>query len=92
MTETLIDIQGLKTWFYTEGGVVRAVDGVDLTVLPGETLGLVGESGCGKTVTAKSILRLIPDPPGRIVEGRIGLRHMWTRCSKYANFSVSELK
>ncbi len=71
MTQTLLEINGLKTHFFTEEGVVKAVDGVDLTIRPGETVGLVGESGCGKTVTAKSILRLIPDPPGRIVAGKI---------------------
>ncbi|MBU2547158.1 MAG: ABC transporter ATP-binding protein [Proteobacteria bacterium] len=71
MSEALVEISGLKTHFFTEDGVVRAVDGVDLSIRAGETLGLVGESGCGKTVTAKSILRLIPEPPGRIVAGRI---------------------
>lgn len=71
MTDVLLEIKGLKTHFFTEEGVVRAVDGVDLKINYGETLGLVGESGCGKTVTAKSILRLIPDPPGRIVGGEI---------------------
>jgi peptide/nickel transport system ATP-binding protein len=67
----LLEIYGLKTHFATESGVVRAVDGVDLTVGPGETLGLVGESGCGKTVTALSVLKLIPTPPGHIVGGEI---------------------
>jgi oligopeptide/dipeptide ABC transporter ATP-binding protein len=67
----LLTIQDLETHFFTGEGVVRAVDGVTLCVRPGETLGLVGESGCGKTVTALSILRLIPDPPGRIVGGTI---------------------
>jgi oligopeptide/dipeptide ABC transporter ATP-binding protein len=71
MTEVLAEIKGLKTHFFTEEGVVKAVDGIDLRINYGETLGLVGESGCGKTVTAKSILRLIPDPPGRIVDGEI---------------------
>ena len=68
---TLLSIEGLRTHFETPEGTVRAVDGVDLTVSAGEILGLVGESGCGKTITALSILRLI-DPPGRIVAGRIG--------------------
>jgi oligopeptide/dipeptide ABC transporter ATP-binding protein len=68
---SLLTVEGLETHFFTEDGVVRAVDGVSLSVRPGETLGLVGESGCGKTVTALSILRLIPDPPGRIVGGAI---------------------
>lgn len=67
----LLTVKDLHTHFFTEEGVVRAVDGISLTIRPGETLGLVGESGCGKTVTALSILRLIPDPPGRIVGGSI---------------------
>ncbi|MDW8053963.1 MAG: ABC transporter ATP-binding protein [Anaerolineae bacterium] len=66
----MLDVQGLKTYFYTEDGVVKAVDGVDLYVRRGETLGVVGESGCGKSVTSLSIMRLI-SPPGRIVEGKI---------------------
>lgn len=70
MAETLLEIRGLKTYFYTESGVVHAVDGVDLTVRPGEVLGLVGESGCGKSVTSLSVMRLIA-PPGRIVAGEI---------------------
>src|SRR5258705_6140205 len=68
---TLLRIRGLRTWFYTESGVAKAVDGVDLDIAEGEVLGLVGESGSGKSVTALSILRLIPDPPGRIVAGEI---------------------
>jgi oligopeptide/dipeptide ABC transporter ATP-binding protein len=63
----------LQTHFFTEAGTVRAVDGVSLTVRKGETLGIVGESGCGKSVTALSILRLIPNPPGKIVGGNIYL-------------------
>jgi peptide/nickel transport system ATP-binding protein len=70
-TTPLLQIRGLRTYFYTEAGVAKAVDGVDLDVMPGEVLGLVGESGSGKSVTALSILRLIPDPPGRIVDGDI---------------------
>lgn len=66
----LLRVQGLKTHFDTEDGVVQAVDGVDLTLRRGETLGIVGESGSGKSVTSLSILRLI-DPPGRIVAGQI---------------------
>jgi peptide/nickel transport system ATP-binding protein len=69
--EPILDIADLKTWFFTRDGVVRAVDGISFHVLPGETLALVGESGCGKSVTALSILRLIPAPPGRIVSGTI---------------------
>jgi peptide/nickel transport system ATP-binding protein len=71
--EPILDIVDLKTWFFTRDGVVRAVDGVSLHVNPGETLAVVGESGCGKSVTALSILRLIPSPPGRIVSGAIKL-------------------
>src|SRR5258707_4510431 len=68
----LLEIADLKTWFFTRDGIVRAVDGVSFHVMPGETLAIVGESGCGKSVTALSILRLIPSPPGRIVSGTIG--------------------
>jgi peptide/nickel transport system ATP-binding protein len=71
MGERLLEIKGLKTYFFTDEGVVRAVDGVDLHIDKGETLGVVGESGCGKTVTALSIMKLIAMPPGRIVEGQI---------------------
>jgi oligopeptide/dipeptide ABC transporter ATP-binding protein len=72
MSDTpLLSIRGLRTWFYTESGVAKAVDGVDLDIESGEVLGLVGESGSGKSVTALSILRLIPDPPGRIADGQI---------------------
>jgi peptide/nickel transport system ATP-binding protein len=69
--ERLLEIKGLKTHFFTEEGVVRAVDGVDLHIDKGETLGIVGESGCGKTVTALSVMKLIPMPPGRIIEGQM---------------------
>ena len=71
MAENLLEIRGLKTYFATDRGMVQAVDGVDLEVARGETLGVVGESGCGKTVTAMSVLKLIAMPPGRIVAGRI---------------------
>jgi peptide/nickel transport system ATP-binding protein len=67
----LLEIAELKTWFFTRDGIVRAVDGVSFHVMPGETLAIVGESGCGKSVTALSILRLVPSPPGRIVSGTI---------------------
>jgi len=67
----LLEIRGLKTHFATEDGMVHAVDGVDLAIDRGETLGVVGESGCGKTVTALSVLKLIATPPGRIVAGQI---------------------
>ena len=67
----LLQIKGLKTHFFTDDGVSPAVDGVDYEVRKGETLGVVGESGCGKSVTALSIMRLIPDPPGKIIAGDI---------------------
>ncbi|MFQ6048387.1 MAG: ABC transporter ATP-binding protein [Phycisphaerae bacterium] len=67
----LLQVRGLRSYFFTEQGVVRAVDGVSWTIQPGQTLALVGESGCGKTVAALSIMRLIPSPPGRIVAGQI---------------------
>jgi len=69
--DTLLDIRGLKTHFKTDDGMVQAVDGVDLRIMRGETVGVVGESGCGKTVTALSVLKLIAMPPGQIVSGRI---------------------
>jgi peptide/nickel transport system ATP-binding protein len=67
----LLEIRNLKTYFDVRGGVLKAVDDVSITMQPGETLGLVGESGCGKSVTAASIMRLIPMPPGRIAGGEI---------------------
>jgi peptide/nickel transport system ATP-binding protein len=69
--EPLLDIRDLKTWFRTDGGMVRAVDGVSLSVNRGETLAVVGESGSGKTVTARSVLKLIDMPPGRFMAGQI---------------------
>lgn len=66
----LLEVKSLRTYFYTESGVVRAVDGVDFEVYPGEVLGIVGESGCGKSVTSLSIMRLIGQP-GKIVEGEV---------------------
>lgn len=71
MGEVLLRIENLRTYLATYRGVVRAVDGVSLTILEGETLGLVGESGCGKSMLALSILGLYPKPQGRIVEGKI---------------------
>jgi oligopeptide/dipeptide ABC transporter ATP-binding protein len=70
-TQPLLEVDDLKTYFYTRDGIVRAVDGVSFTVYPGETLAVVGESGCGKSVTSLSILRLIAAPPGKIVNGRL---------------------
>lgn len=69
-TQPLLDIKNLKTYFYTEDGIVKAVDGVDFSVYPGEVMGLVGESGCGKSVTSLSIMRLI-GIPGKVVDGEI---------------------
>ncbi len=68
--QPLLEVRNLKTYFFTEDGVVKAVDGVDFTVMPGEVLGLVGESGCGKSVTSLSIMRLV-GVPGKVIEGEI---------------------
>jgi oligopeptide transport system ATP-binding protein len=73
VSSPVLEISGLQTHFRTEHGVVRSVDGIDIAINAGETLGLVGESGCGKSVTSLSIMRLIPSPPGRIVAGSIKL-------------------
>jgi oligopeptide/dipeptide ABC transporter ATP-binding protein len=70
--ESLLRVDGLRVGFHTEAGFVQAVDGVSFEIAPGKTLGLVGESGCGKSVSAASILRLVPSPPGRINGGSIG--------------------
>ncbi len=69
----LLDVKDLRTHFFTRWGVVKAVDGVSFALSEGESLGIVGESGCGKTMTALSILRLVPRPAGRIVGGEIRL-------------------
>ena len=75
MARNVLEVNNLKTQFFTRAGIVYAVDGVSFHVGEGETLGIVGESGCGKSVTATSIMRLIPQPPGRIVDGEILLDH-----------------
>ena len=69
--QPLLSVRNLKTYFYTDEGVVKAVDGLSYDLHKGETLGIVGESGCGKSVHALSILRLIPTPPGKIVDGEV---------------------
>src|SRR5467141_3887066 len=68
---TVLDVKGLQTVFFTASGLFRAVNDVSFNVRRGETLAIVGESGCGKSVTALSIMRLVPNPPGRIVGGEI---------------------
>ena len=70
-SNSLLEIQNLMTHFHLQEGIVRAVDGVSFAIGRGQTLGIIGESGCGKSVTAHSILRLVPSPPGNIVDGRI---------------------
>lgn len=71
MNKDLVRFNNLKTYFYTDAGVIKAVDGISFTIREGETVGVVGESGCGKSITALSLMRLIPTPPGKIVEGEI---------------------
>jgi peptide/nickel transport system ATP-binding protein len=72
-TDRVLEVEDLKTYFYTRAGLVKAVDGVSFSLRRGETLAIVGESGCGKSVTALSLMRLVADPPGRIVGGSIRL-------------------
>ena len=67
----MLDIRGLKTHFKTDDGWLHAVDGVDISIDRGETVCVVGESGCGKSVTAMTVLKLLPMPPGKIVEGQV---------------------
>ena len=69
MTEPLLEVRDLRAWFFTDQGVAKAVDGISFDVREGETLGIVGESGCGKTVTSLALLGLLPEPPARIMDG-----------------------
>src|SRR5437016_13563482 len=71
MWQPLLQVEDLRTYFYTRRGVVKAVDGVSFSVARGETLGIVGESGSGKTMTSLSLLRLVPQPGGKIVSGKV---------------------
>ena len=72
-TSRVLEVEDLQTYFYTRGGLVKAVDGVSFSLARGATLAIVGESGCGKSVTALSLMRLVADPPGRIIGGRVRL-------------------
>ena len=72
--DVVLQVEDLHTYFFTRSGVVKAVDGVSFHLRQGETLGIVGESGCGKTMTALSLLRLIPQPGARIVQGKVLLQ------------------
>jgi len=87
----VLEIKNLKTQFFTRAGIVYAVDGVSMHIDEGETLGIVGESGCGKSVTATSIMRLIPSPPGKIVEGEI-LLDRGNGPENLLDFSESEMR
>ena len=70
---TVLEVEDLRTYIYTRTSIVKAVDGISFNLKKGETLGIVGESGCGKTMTALSLLRLVPKPAGKIVTGEIRL-------------------
>src|ERR1044072_3436721 len=72
-TERVLEVENLQTFFYTRAGLAKAVDGVSFSLARGATLAIVGESGCGKSVTAPSLMRLVADPPGRIVGGSVKL-------------------
>ena len=71
MSDVVLEVKNLRTYFHTDEGVIPAVDGVDFTLTKGKTLCVVGESGCGKSVTAFSVMRLIPMPPGKVESGEI---------------------
>ena len=88
-TQTVLQMEDLQTHFFTPVGVVRAVDGVSYALKSGETLGVVGESGCGKSVSALSILRLVANPPGRIVGGRSASRAATSWSSASPRWSAS---
>ena len=77
MNEKLVEIKNLNTYFYTEAGTAKAVNNVSFDIYKGEVLGIVGESGSGKSVTSLSINRLIPNPPGEIVSGKIKYKNMF---------------
>ncbi len=87
MSDILLEVKNLKTYFYTEDGIARAVDGMDFIIRKGETLGMIGESGCGKSVSALSIMQLVASPPGKIVEGEI-----WFEGEDLLKKSPSEIK
>jgi len=72
-SDLALEVDGIQTFFFTRQGIVKAVDGVSFDLRKGETLGIVGESGCGKSITALSIMRLVPDPPGKTIAGRVTL-------------------
>src|SRR2546429_9722226 len=72
-SDLLLEVEALRTYFFLRGGVLKAVDGVSFQLRPHETLAIVGESGCGKSMTALSLMRLIPEPPGRIIGGAVKL-------------------
>jgi len=91
MTDELLNVQGLETQFNTPEGIVHAVNGVDFTLKEGETLGVVGESGCGKSVTMLSILRLIQQPPGKIVAGKPCSRGKTCSKCRMRKFGTSEV-
>jgi oligopeptide/dipeptide ABC transporter ATP-binding protein len=87
MREILLNIKGLSTWFHTENGTAKAVQDVSIEIGRGRTYALVGESGCGKSVTALSVMQLIPDPPGRIMEGEI-----WFKDRNLLTLSEKEMR
>ena len=70
-SEQVLEVEGLQTYFFTRQGTVKAVDGVSFNLRKGETLGIVGESGCGKSITALSVMRLVPEPLGRVSGGQL---------------------